>query len=828
MATVIVLTSGTSWRVPDDCTSLDKIECLGAGGNGGVGAALTGASAGQSGQYISTTALSVTPGALIQYQVGVPSATQSATSASATWFNGTQALTGSATIGCLGGAPGVAGGSVPSGMVTGYFPGGTVAANSGRAPAAGGSMVGASGGIGGTGPNGRGGVGVAGTSTAGGSGSAGDNASGGAAGAGATTSAAAVAGSPGTNLGGGVGAGGGGGGGSPLNAAGANGGSFGSSGGGSYNGGAAGLGAPGAIILTYTPVPVAAAASLGAQMGMAASARVIRRASARLQAQTAIARRWTPMDDPATVAFWHADDLANGNVDVGNYWVDRKAGISLQPIAGSTPPVKSGNAFNGVGGVTFDGVSSRLLGNNNMAALPAASLGAWLFASAAQNWPDSHFSVGTTVQAILFGYGSPGSGGYARLIEVNNASPGSSCFFDVHDGFGDVEDTRFVPNLGIHLYGGAFSTSLLTGRIDGNDTIPATAPTTVGPFPTPAQVVIGSRVASPVADRYWQGPTRHFIITADLTTTQRDRYEGYIAWDSGLQALLPSAHTYKNLPPLVLADARAVERAASALPINAAETAQARSGLVSSAAFPVASRIVSAIRRQILAAAPPLGIGASIVPAPKTTLSARPAAAGFSLAAAIAATPKAGRRAAVSFPAQAVAAVLVRPFRRAVVFMAVQTASTGGARLRAQGQIVLATKQALAGAPRRATAAAITLAATLAISTAPKSRRRAAAAVAVAASVADASRHAAVATTALGVEQRMVANRLRVAAKAQGILVVDADLPTPQTGLAAAVFAVFGVSASIGNSIKALIHLLGRPKMTGTKVQPNISGELEQ
>ena len=65
---VILLTSGTSWTVPSDCTSA-VVECYGGGGGGGSGTNSYYPGGGGGGAYSSAT-VATTPGASISYAVG--------------------------------------------------------------------------------------------------------------------------------------------------------------------------------------------------------------------------------------------------------------------------------------------------------------------------------------------------------------------------------------------------------------------------------------------------------------------------------------------------------------------------------------------------------------------------------------------------------------------------------------------------------------------------------------------------------------------------------------------------------------------------------------
>ena len=119
-ATVIFLTSGTSFTTPSDWTTTNDIECIGAGGNGRTGAAAVGRGGGGGGAYAKVSNLALSGS--IAYVVGTGG------SGNDTYFNGAASTT--ASISC---APGRnnnvsstgAGGSVANSTGTTKYAGGT-------------------------------------------------------------------------------------------------------------------------------------------------------------------------------------------------------------------------------------------------------------------------------------------------------------------------------------------------------------------------------------------------------------------------------------------------------------------------------------------------------------------------------------------------------------------------------------------------------------------------------------------------------------------------------------------------------------------------------
>lgn len=150
MAKYVVLTSGTSWTVPSDCTgTLDSVELIGGGGGaGGNGAGVS--SGGGGGEYRKAVNLTgYTPGSIISYTVAATGFTN-VNGGNTTWnSNSIIAVGGSKGSGINGGAGGTGG---TGGSIA--FPGGKGGNANGNT-----SFNGPGGGGGSGGPNGPGGAG---------------------------------------------------------------------------------------------------------------------------------------------------------------------------------------------------------------------------------------------------------------------------------------------------------------------------------------------------------------------------------------------------------------------------------------------------------------------------------------------------------------------------------------------------------------------------------------------------------------------------------------------------------------------------------------------
>ncbi len=244
-ATIVYLTSGSTWTVPYDWNSASNtIQIIGAGGGGGGGGSSGAGGGAGGGAYAKKSNLTLTPGEIIDYAIGAGGTAGPGNGAGGaggdTWFNG--ATFGASSVGAKGGE---GGGAKGLGGIGGA--GGSSTASIGDvtyAGGTGGTLLGGGGGAAGpygAGANGGGGGGGAGTGGAGGNGYGGAQV------------AADVVGNAGAEWGS---YGSGSGGGSSVNAGnGHEGGLYGGGGGAAGDSGYSGAaGQPGIIRIAYTPV----------------------------------------------------------------------------------------------------------------------------------------------------------------------------------------------------------------------------------------------------------------------------------------------------------------------------------------------------------------------------------------------------------------------------------------------------------------------------------------------------------------------------------------------------------------------------------------------
>lgn len=103
-----ILTSGTQWTVPSGWNNdNNSVECVGGGGGGGPSSTLIADGGGGGGAYSKVTNITLTPGAIVTYQVGTGGS--GVFDGDDTFFNGT--TVGNASVSAKGGHHGVGGGA---------------------------------------------------------------------------------------------------------------------------------------------------------------------------------------------------------------------------------------------------------------------------------------------------------------------------------------------------------------------------------------------------------------------------------------------------------------------------------------------------------------------------------------------------------------------------------------------------------------------------------------------------------------------------------------------------------------------------------------------
>jgi hypothetical protein len=247
---------------------------------------------------------------------------------------------------------------------------------------------------------------------------------------------------------------------------------------------------------------------------------------------------WTPAQ--ISTALWlDAADASTLtlNGSTVSQWADKSGNArNATQATASAQPTYNATLLGGKPALTFDGTSDFLLGTSNigLSGNPLFSI-AGVFAM--PNTTGSVFlSFGSVANASGYHFMSAGSGtnvwtGFGGGVQLGTAtlnSPSSAYVFTA------------VRN--------AVNTANWTATQNGNLL-------TV----TQGNSVSVTLVDGPLNLGRWVGGTNYAEMTAaeivlvptTLSTTDRQKLEGYLAWKWGLQANLPVGHPYKNNPPTV-------------------------------------------------------------------------------------------------------------------------------------------------------------------------------------------------------------------------------------------------------------------------------------
>jgi hypothetical protein len=251
---------------------------------------------------------------------------------------------------------------------------------------------------------------------------------------------------------------------------------------------------------------------------------------------------WVPTDLGAALKFWvNADDHGTAG------WTDDGAGLmsAVKDRVGNTPftaatterPTWSATSFNSAyAALAFDGVAN---------AMVTTTMGAFVTGTTAGCMFLVLSNTSTVAGArIAFAYGS-GTAATSRNIQKGTAAaPVRMAVSDQQVALVDTVTLFTGPALAF----GSWSGTTETGRLNGQDTTPAstTLTTTIN---TPATRARLGALTGTTAASFWQGLIRHAIVTTALAALEIQKLEGWGAWDSGIQSVLPAGHPYKSAAP---------------------------------------------------------------------------------------------------------------------------------------------------------------------------------------------------------------------------------------------------------------------------------------
>lgn len=244
---------------------------------------------------------------------------------------------------------------------------------------------------------------------------------------------------------------------------------------------------------------------------------------------------WTPTRLGSAVVTWFDAGTLSTLTLSGSAvtsWASRAGSITASQGTSSKRPTYSATARNSLPGVSFDG-SDDVLQFSSTTGLPSGDSDGFLCAVGYSNASGFRYMVS---------YGDTGTTtNGSRSAAVNSSGNAAFVVFgtsnDVNSNVSwNGSDRVFVAQ------GGSGQLSL---TIDGQlspQTVSTTLVTT-----SPGAAMLGAYSGG---NSYWSGVLQEALIgNRKLTTGERQKMEGYLAWRWGLVSQLPSGHPYKTIRP---------------------------------------------------------------------------------------------------------------------------------------------------------------------------------------------------------------------------------------------------------------------------------------
>jgi hypothetical protein len=254
---------------------------------------------------------------------------------------------------------------------------------------------------------------------------------------------------------------------------------------------------------------------------------------------------WTPADLPiGLLSLWlDAADLSTITIATGvSQWRDKSGnGAHATQTTAANQPVYSQTGFFGLPGITFDGLNDSL--SISTTQIQNTTHGVyWVFS---RRGPGNNGAGGYMPSVgVLAGATDRGALHYVKNSNNFGASfpyfgGPSSFFYDLGSGTAynntDAQVMAFQSNV---TGWGVWRNGSLEGTTNG--------------ISTPNNTNLGFTLAAQATPLRFSNITMtDFILLRTTNTSIRQIVEGYLAWNRGLTANLPSAHPFKNRPPLV-------------------------------------------------------------------------------------------------------------------------------------------------------------------------------------------------------------------------------------------------------------------------------------
>jgi hypothetical protein len=238
-------------------------------------------------------------------------------------------------------------------------------------------------------------------------------------------------------------------------------------------------------------------------------------------------------------AWWNADDhgtarMTDDGAGLISNWVDRIGGMAVTATTTARPTWAASSFNSTVAGLTFDGVANCFV-STTLTTLPTGAVAGEIWVSTVLN------TAGSLVN--IFDYG----GAVASSARVLQASSGAGKA-RVSDLTTIGADTSANVLTTPSVVSGQFFGTTMNGWINGNAF--TVNPVTISSLNTgTTRARIGASNLGAAAG-FWPGVIRHvFVLQGTLSDVDRQKFEGFLAWDGGYQASLPATHPYQRFRP---------------------------------------------------------------------------------------------------------------------------------------------------------------------------------------------------------------------------------------------------------------------------------------
>ena len=248
------------------------------------------------------------------------------------------------------------------------------------------------------------------------------------------------------------------------------------------------------------------------------------------------ANLWTPSELGSAVKVWWDASISSTithSSGAVSSWASRVGSITADQSTADYKPTYSATVLNSRPGITFDG-SNDILTFSATTGLPSGGDASVIFLVGKSNVSDDGI-------AVYFGYGDVSGSGKYRIVY---AYSGSEIRGDYHGG-------------GVNSTVSCYSSSRVsvfesTGTPDSSLTIDGGTPITDASH-TYNTVLTGGAIGARFDSSYYAYFTIQEcgIISGTITTSDRQKLEGYLAWKWGVNSNLPSGHPYYSAAPTV-------------------------------------------------------------------------------------------------------------------------------------------------------------------------------------------------------------------------------------------------------------------------------------